>query len=209
MKGVDIHTVIFDLGGVLVDWNPYYLYKDVFEGDEQKASWFLNNICTSDWNEEQDAGRSLEEATRLLTHQFPDYHKEIELYYGSWETMLRGAIDQTVQVLDQIRQQDYRLLALTNWSTELFPVARRRFEFLQWFEGIVVSGDENCRKPFPEIYKIIIDRYALEPANCLFIDDNKANIEAAARFGIHGIHFKDPMQLKEQLNHYQIRPFSS
>ena len=200
-----IDTIIFDLGGVLVDWNPEYVYRDVFEGDQDKVNWFLNNICTSDWNVQQDAGRSLQEATELLVKQYPEPEKWIRVYYDRWEEMLSGAVEETVALLNKLKVDNkYRLIALTNWSAETFPIAIKRFEFLKLFEGIVVSGEEKTRKPLPKIYEILLDRYQLSPKNCLFIDDNFDNIKAAEKLGIHSIHYTSPLLLKEELQKINI-----
>lgn len=197
-NGID--TIIFDLGGVLVDWNPEYVYRDVFNGDQDKVNWFLNNICTSDWNVQQDAGRPLQEATELLVKQYPVYEEWIRIYYDRWEDMIGGAVEETVDLLIKLKKDNkYRLIALTNWSAETFPIALKKFEFLTLFEGIVVSGDEKTIKPFPKIYKTLLDRYRLNPKNCVFIDDNFDNIKAAKKFGIHGIHYDTSSQLKEEL----------
>ena len=200
-----IDTIIFDLGGVLVVWNPEYVYRDVFEGDQDKVNWFLNNICTSDWNVQQDAGRSLQEATELLVKQYPEHEKWIRVYYDRWEEMLSGAVEETVALLNKLKVDNkYRLIALTNWSAETFPIAIKRFEFLKLFEGIVVSGEEKTRKPLPKIYEILLDRYQLIPKNCLFIDDNFDNIKAAEKLGIHSIHYTSPLLLKEELQKINI-----
>jgi len=195
-----IDTIIFDLGGVLIDWNPKYLYRDVFDGDEEKVDWFLNNICTSDWNVEHDAGRPLNEGTELLVKEYPEYEDLIRMYYDRWPEMLGGAIDETVILLNQLKQKkECKLYALTNWSGETFPVALQRFDFLQHFEGIVVSGDEKTRKPFTKIYDILLTRYKVKPGNAVFIDDNFNNVESAKNVGIHGIHFKNAEQLKNEM----------
>lgn len=195
-----IDTIIFDLGGVLVDWNPEYLYGDIFNGNQTEMDWFLNNICTSDWNVQQDAGRTLKEATDLLVHQYPEQEELIRIYYDKWEKMIKGSIHETVNLLEKIKQANiYHLYALTNWSAETFPKAIELFDFLKHFEGIVVSGEEKTRKPFPKIYEIILDRYQIIPEKCVFIDDNLDNIKGAEKFGIHGIHFTSPTQLKNDL----------
>jgi 2-haloacid dehalogenase len=200
----EIKTIIFDLGGVLIDWNPLYLYKDLIK-DENERSYFFQNVCTSEWNEEQDAGRSLEEATSFLVNQFPQHKEHIEVFYGRWEEMLKGPIQETVEILDQIRQSSkYRLYALTNWSHETFGIALKRFDFLQWFEGIVVSGEEKTRKPFPEIYQILLSRYNVEPRTALFIDDSLRNINGAKTLGINTIYFTEPSILKEELQHFGV-----
>jgi 2-haloacid dehalogenase len=197
----NIDTIIFDLGGVLVDWDPKYVYREVFNGDEEKVDWFLNTICTSDWNVEQDAGRTFKEATDFLVNKHPEYEDWIRIYYDRWEDMLLGQIDETVALLEKIKKQgSHQLYALTNWSAEAFPVALQRFDFLQHFEGIVVSGEEKTRKPFSKIYEIILDRYQLKAHSCVFIDDNLENVKGAETVGIKAIHFKNSQQLTAELN---------
>ncbi|PLB17690.1 MAG: HAD-superfamily hydrolase [Flavobacteriaceae bacterium FS1-H7996/R] len=201
-----INTIIFDLGGVLIDWNPEYVFLDAFNGDREKMQWFFNNICTSDWNENQDAGYPLAQATKDLVEKFPEHAYYIKMFYGKWENMLGGPIDGTVKVLENlIKTEKYKLVALTNWSHETFPIAQKRFEFLRWFEGIVVSGDEKTRKPFKDIYDITLNRFNIAPEKSLFIDDNLRNIEAANALGINGIHFETPEKLIQQLKEYNIQ----
>ena len=200
-----IDTIIFDLGGVLIDWNPEYVFLKAFNGDQEKTKWFLENVCTSDWNENQDAGYPLKQATEDLVEKFPKYETYIRLFYGQWEDMLGGPIEGTVKILKKLLEtQDYKIVALTNWSAETFPIALKRFDFLHWFEGIVVSGNEKTRKPFKEIYNITLQRYNITPQNAVFIDDNSRNIQAAVNMGINGILFENPEQLKQQLKTYNI-----
>lgn len=192
-------TIIFDLGAVLIDWNPHYLYRKVFK-EEAEMLHFLENICTSAWNEEQDGGRSLKEATDLLIVQYPEHAENIRAFYGRWEEMLRGAIEGTVEIFRELKDSNrYKLYALTNWSAETFPIALERFEFLNWFNGIVVSGDEKDRKPFPSFYQVLMDRYQIKPEEALFIDDNLRNVKAAEEIGIPSIHFTSPETLREAL----------
>jgi 2-haloacid dehalogenase len=194
-----IETIIFDLGGVLIDWNPRYLYRKILK-DEDQVSWFLENICTSEWNDQQDAGRSFEEATKDLIAKHPEWEEAITAWYGRWQETITGSIPATVELLKKLKQSNgYRLYALTNWSAETFPWALDNFEFLHWFEGIVVSGQEKTRKPFPEFYQILFDRYKIDPAKSLFIDDNIKNIEGAHALGLPAIHFQNPEQLKKEL----------
>lgn len=194
-----IDTIIFDLGGVLIDWDPRYLYKKIF-GDEAAMDHFLNHVCTADWNEEQDAGRSLAEATRLLIDAHPDKKEHIEAFYGRWEEMLGGPIEGTVELLDQLKKNEtLKLYALTNWSAETFPVALKRYSFLGWFDGIVVSGAEKMRKPAAAFYELLLNRYNVQAQNTVFIDDNQRNIKAAAAIGLQVIHFSHPEQLKNEL----------
>lgn len=198
-------NIIFDLGGVLIDWNPRFLYRKIFR-TEHAVNHFLDNITTSDWNEEQDGGRPLAVATQLLIDQYPEYTPEIEAFYGRWEEeMLGGPIEGTVDILKTLVEHPaYRVLALTNWSAETFPFALSKFDFLQWFEGILVSGEEKIRKPNPGIYHLILDRYHLDPDSTVFIDDNLRNIHAAEREGIKGIHFTNASQLKSSLSQLGI-----
>jgi 2-haloacid dehalogenase len=199
-------TIIFDLGGVLIDWNPEYLYLDIFGGDRVKMNAFFELVCTMDWNENQDAGYPLAQATEDRIALFPEYEILIKKYYGQWEEMLGEAISGSVQVLKKlIENPKFRVVALTNWSAETFPVALKRFDFLHWFEGIVVSGTEKTRKPYSEIYQITLDRFNIDPSEALFIDDNLRNIKGAKTLGINGIHFSTPEELIKDLNNFKIK----
>ena len=199
-----VSNIIFDLGGVLIDWNPRYVYRHIFD-DEKKMEWFLTEICSSDWNEQQDAGRTLAEGTQLLQDQFPEWKQEIAAFYGRWEEMLGGAIDPTVDILKEIHDNNrHNLYALTNWSNETFPVALERYDFLQIFEGIVVSGKEMCKKPDQRIYRILLDRFGLKPNESLFIDDNKRNVQAALQLGIQALWFDTPEKLRLDLKEMHI-----
>lgn len=194
-----IDAIIFDLGGVLIDWNPSYVFDKMFKDEEQKKHFF-ENICTHDWNEKQDAGRPLREATEELVAKHPEWKEYIEAYYGRWEEMLGGPIQGTVEIFKQVKETcRYKLYALTNWSAELFPIALERYDFLHWFDGRVVSGEEKMRKPFPEFYQLILDRFQLNVEETLFIDDNTRNAKAAEAMGLKTIIFQSPAQLKEEL----------
>lgn len=195
----DINTIIFDLGGVLIDWNPRYVYRTIFKTEEE-IDWFFENICTGEWNENQDAGYPLARATEDLVAKHPEWEKEIRAYYGRWKEMLGGPIHESVELFRQLKEEtDLKFYALTNWSAETFPVALERFEFLHWFHGRVVSGEEKTRKPFPEFYQRLLDRYSVKPSQSVMIDDSLRNIKAAETLGIKGIHFKGPEFLKEEL----------
>ena len=201
-----IDTIVFDLGGVLIDWNPDYVFRTIFP-DEEKMRWFYNNICTPAWNEQQDAGRSLQVATEELVTQFPEHEENIRAYYGRWEEMLGGAIHGTVQILRDLKDSNqYKLYALTNWSHETFPVALERYDFLHWFDGRLVSGEEKTIKPYPIIYDLLVKRFSINPIKAIYIDDNKKNLEPAAQLGFKTIHFQSPAQLgaslKELLNNH-------
>lgn len=196
----EIKTVIFDLGGVLIDWNPRYLYRKIFSSEEE-ITWFLENVCTPEWNERQDAGRSFNEATQDLLAKFPAYSEAISAWYGRWQETVGGPIQPTVEILRTIRdQKQHRLYALTNWSAETFPWAKTHFEFLHWFEGVVVSGEEKMVKPQLEFYRLLLNRYKVDPSTAVFIDDNLKNVEAARAVGIDGIHFRSAAELSQELS---------
>ena len=194
------HTIIFDLGGVLIDWSPKYVFHEKYFDSLEKRDYFFQNICTPDWNEQQDAGRSIVVATEELVLKFPDWEKPIRDFYGRWTDMLHGPIHDTVNILHQLKQSGkYNLYALTNWQANLFDIALVRYNFLHWFDGRVVSGEEKTRKPFPEFYQRLLDRYNVNPSGAIFIDDSLRNVKAAEDLGITGIHFKSPALLKEDL----------
>ena len=194
-----VETVVFDLGGVLIDWNPDYVYRHIYP-DPVRRQWFFENICTHEWNLEQDAGRPLAEATAEKVAEFPEYAEQIQAFYGRWEEMLGEAIAPNVALLKQLRAQgNVRLYALTNWSQETFPIALDRFDFLQWFEGIVVSGLEGVIKPYREIYEILLSRYSIPAATSVFIDDNYLNVEGARAAGMQALHYTEADQLRKDL----------
>lgn len=200
-----INTIIFDLGGVLIDWNPKYVYRDVFNGDEEKVDWFLDTICTMDWNVAQDAGRTFKDATEFLVKQHPQHEDLIRIYYDRWEDMLGGPIQDSVLLLDKLKKANtHQLYALTNWSAEAFPVAIKRYSFLQNFAGILVSGEEKMRKPFSKIYELMLSRYKLEAATSVFIDDNLDNVLGARKVGMKAIQYKNSQQLTNELAHLGV-----
>ncbi len=202
----DINTIIFDLGGVLIDWNPQYVFNDSYFESVEKRDHFLEHICTPDWNERQDEGRSIVEATEELIKEFPEWESAIRDFYGRWTDMLNGPIEETVNIFRSLKEaRKYNLYALTNWQAGLFDIALVRYDFLHWFDGRVVSGEEKMRKPFPEFYQLLLDRYDIEPSRALFIDDNLRNVKAAEMMGIGSIHFQSPAQLKNDLDQFGIR----
>ncbi len=192
-------AIIFDLGGVLIDWNPRYVYRNVFDSEE-KMEWFLAHICNMDWNEQQDAGYPIAKAVEEKVAQFPLFEREIRIYYDRWTEMLKEPFEGTVTILHQLKKRaDLKLYALTNWSAELFPYALKKYHFLKTFDGIVVSGEEKMKKPDPEIFQLLLKRFQLDTREVLFIDDSLRNINAAEELGIRSIHFKNPEQLKKDL----------
>lgn len=195
-----IKNVVFDFGGVLIDWNPEYVFLKEFRGDRNQMNWFFENICTSEWNEQQDAGCNIAQATEERVTMFPEYESLIRMYYGRWEEMLGYEITGTVALLEKLHNKnDIALYGLTNWSHETFPVALERFDFLQYFQDIVVSGTENLIKPDPLIYKRLLDRNGLKAEECVFIDDKEINVLAAQKLNILGIRFDDASQLELEL----------
>jgi len=161
---------------------------------------FLSEVCTMDWNEQQDAGRSWQDGIDLLVPNFPKYEKEINAYFDRWEEMLGGEISGTVKILKALKASDkYRIYGLTNWSAETFPIAVKQFDFLDWFDGILVSGDEGIKKPDPAIYERLLDRYQIDRKTAVFIDDSLRNVTAAQKIGIKSIHFTDPEALERSL----------
>jgi len=194
-----IDTLVFDLGGVLIDWNPEYLYNKIIP-DEKERRWFLSNITTPEWNEHQDAGRSLQEGTDWLVQKYPEHEASIRAYYTRWTEMLGGPIHETVEIFRELKSRGkLKLYALTNWSAETFPVALELYDFLHWFDGRLVSGEEKIRKPFPEIYRLLIDRFGIEPARAIYVDDNIRNVLPARELGFVGIQFRTPELFREEL----------
>jgi len=194
----NIKSVVFDIGGVLIDWNPRYLYRKIFTREEE-MEWFLSEICTYEWNVQQDGGKLFSEATAELSARYPEHSDKIALYYDRWEEMLAGELTDTVKIFNELKSAGMPLYALSNWSHEAFPVAYERFGFMKQFDGIVVSGYEKLLKPDHAIYRVLMSRYNVNPAESVYIDDNKANAEAAAELGFHAIHFHSADQLRQEL----------
>jgi 2-haloacid dehalogenase len=193
-----MRAVLFDLGGVLVDWNPRHLYRRLFI-DEAAMERFLATVCTQAWNEEQDAGRPFRAGVELLLARHPQHAEAIRAYDMRWGEMLKGAIEESVVILAELRARGIPLFALTNWSAEKFPLALRRFAFLEWFDGILVSGEERLKKPDPRIFRLAIERFGIEPVETLYIDDAEANIAAAALLGFKTHHFVEAASLRSLL----------
>ena len=192
-------VAIFDLGGVLLDWSPRYLYRKLFDGDETAMEHFLGTVCTTEWNERQDAGRTFAEGVQELLPHHADKLDLIEAFGTRFAEMIPGPIAGSVDVLAELKQGGVPIYAITNWSAETFPLQRERFAFLSWFRGIVVSGMEGVIKPDPRIFHILCERYMVAPGSAVFIDDVARNAEAASALGIHGIHFRSPAQLRSDL----------
>jgi 2-haloacid dehalogenase len=202
-KRVMINTIIFDLGNVLIDWNVHYLYDKIFS-DKEKRDYFLSNICTPEWHAKQDAGRPVSQATNELVAKHPEWKEEITAFYSRWNEMFGGAIEGSVEILKELKKTDLKLYALTNWSAELFKHALAEYDFLHWFHGRVVSGEEGINKPEQEVYKRLLQRFAVDPRSALFIDDKEYNVDAAVNLGMDGIIFISPGQLRTELEKRSI-----
>jgi 2-haloacid dehalogenase len=176
----------------------------MFNKEKEKKEYFFKYICTPEWHARQDAGRPVKEATEELVKIHPDWEHPIRTFYGRWKEMFQGPIEGSVRILKELKDKGYKLYALTNWSAELFQLSLEDFEFLHWFDGRVVSGEEKINKPDLSIYKILLDRYKINPGSALFIDDKKENVRAAGELGIEGIQFESPEQLREELINRQV-----
>lgn len=196
-------VLIFDLGAVLIDWNPRHLYRTLFD-DEAAMEAFLETVCTPAWNAEQDRGRSWQDAVDLLTVEHPKHQALIQAYMDRWEDMLKGPIQGTVEILERLDRDGFELHALTNWSAETFPIARERYAFLERFRTILVSGEERLMKPDPAIFELMLERINHPAERCLFIDDSAKNIETADGLGFDAIHFLSPDQLKAELEKRRV-----
>ena len=193
-------SVIFDVGGVLIDWNPRHLYRKLFDVDSDGLmERFLAEVCTPEWNLRQDAGRPFAEAVAELTRCFPDYADLIAAYDSRWEEMVPGAHDQTVDIVRELKTQGTPLYCLTNFSGEKFPLMQRRFDVFDLFDGIVVSAEVGMVKPDPAVYRYLVQRFGLETSSCLFVDDAEANVEAAALIGMQAVRYLSSQQLRCEL----------
>ncbi len=196
---MQVENIIFDFGGVLVDWNPRHLYAEEFQ-DHNEMEYFLSNICTPEWNSRQDAGRSFCEGIQELEDQYPEHSSMIRKYFTDWCKMLKDEIPENVKLLRQLKKSEkFRLFGLTNWSTETMPIARQRYSFFELFAGIVVSGEEKMVKPDSKIYHLLLERYSLEAKRSLFIDDSIVNVQTALQIGFHALHYHDGMNLENEL----------
>lgn len=196
-RGAD--AVVFDLGGVLVDWDPRLLYRTMLGSDEEIAAFF-DEVDFAGWNHRLDAGeRTWAEAVADLGTRFPHRRELLAAYPERFAETIGGVIDGTVRLVEELHGAGVRLLALTNWSAELFPHARERFAFLRLFEAVIVSGEERLAKPDPRIFDLLLTRHRLDPAGTVFVDDREVNVEAARAAGMTGLVFTDPDQLRRDL----------
>ncbi|RUT28191.1 HAD family phosphatase [Arsenicitalea aurantiaca] len=194
---------VFDLGGVFVDWNPQYLFRKLFETEEE-AQWFGEQICTLDWNLEFDAGDIYAEGVARLITRHPRYWREISAYDTRWRETIGGFIDGTVAIHDELVAAEIPTFAITNFSWEKWVSVLPDWPFLEKFDGVVVSGLEKMVKPDPRIFRLFCERYGLAPESCVFIDDNEANVVSARAVGMSAIHFSDPAALRAELISYGL-----
>ncbi len=196
-------TIIFDLGGVLLDWNPRHLYRKIFS-DQLEMDYFLREICTLEWNGLTDLEKSFADAVEELIPFHPEYADQIRAYHLRWEEMISGPFPGSVKILEELKAAGYPLAALSNWSSETFPIAARKYEFLGWFDPLVISGRVGFSKPDPEIFHILLAELNRDPRECLFIDDREENIQTAQQIGFETVHFSSPEQLRDSLQTLKI-----
>jgi 2-haloacid dehalogenase len=201
-------AVVFDLGGVLIDWDPRHLYRKLL-ADEAAVEEFLATVCTPEWNAELDRGRPFAEGVAELVERHPEHAAAIAVYHERWPEMVAGDIPGTVEVLAELRAAGVPLYALTNWSAETFAITRGRFEFLEWFDGLLVSGEERVTKPDPAIFQLLLDRFGLDPTATVFVDDSEANVAAARRLGFDAIRFTGHEELRRELVARRLLPRSA
>jgi len=190
--------IIFDLGGVLMDWDPRYLYNKIFS-DADEMEYFLNEVCSPEWNAQTDVNKSFLDAIDELIPKFPQYEDQIRAYYSRWDEMIAGVIPGTVDILSELKDAGYTLAALSNWSSETFPGVKAQHDFMSWFSPLVVSGYIGYKKPDPEPFQILLHELKQEASDCLFIDDVEDNILEAKLQGFEVIHFTSPQQLRDEL----------
>jgi 2-haloacid dehalogenase len=197
-------AVVFDLGGVLIDWDPRHLYRQLFD-DEADMEAFLGQVTTPEWNAAQDAGRPWADAVASLAEKHPEHRALIEAFHERWPETLGGPIPGTVDVLAELREARVPLYALSNWSAETYPVARARFPFLAWFDGVVISGDVGAIKPDARMFEHLVAQHGLRPSETVFVDDRADNVAAAARLGFVAIQFRDAASLRQDLRRLGFR----
>lgn len=191
-------ALVFDFGGVLVDWNPHHLYDSYF-GSKEKATWFLENICTNEWNSQMDGGKPFCQGVAELSAQYPEYAKDIEAYFNRWIEMMGTEIEGMYGLLQEYKAKGYTLLGLTNWSSDTFCQVKDVYPIFKLLDGMVVSAEEHCIKPSPRIYQILLERFGLNASDCVFIDDRQPNIDGADAVGMTGILFTSAQDLREKL----------
>jgi 2-haloacid dehalogenase len=198
-----INAVVFDVGGVLLDWDPRHLYRKLFD-DEQEMERFLAELCTVEWHAQHDRGVPAEQSCAELAAEHPEYAELIHAWSQRTEEMIAGTIDGSIEILRELKDAGIRCYALTNMEAETYPLRAARYEFMSWFDGTVVSAHEGVIKPEREIFERLLTRYGLEPGRTLMIDDSRRNVEAAAGLGMQTVHYTSPAQLRGELERFGL-----
>ena len=191
---------MFDLGGVLVDWNPRHLYRKLFGTDEAAMERFLADVCTPPWNKRQDAGRPFAVAIAELQQAHPEQAELIAAYFERWQEMLGPVNGETVALITQLRDRGLRVFALSDWSAETYPTARQRIPELDLFDDIVISGEVGHTKPDPRVFEIACTRFGIAPTEAFFVDDTRGNVEGARNLGFTAFHFSGAAALRDELS---------
>jgi len=197
--------IVFDFGGVLLDWNPRHLYRKIFKGDEEAMERFLEEIHFMDWNLQQDAGRPFAEAVEVHCQQYPQHCDLIRAYHKRWKESISGPLQPVVEILSKLKESGYPLVGLSNWADETFQQVRHQYEFMDWFDDIIISGAVKLVKPDPRIFELLLDRIQRPAEACVLIDDSRANIEVAQQLGMQTIHFQSAEQLAAELGDLGVR----
>lgn len=197
-------VMVFDLGGVLIDWNPRYLYRKMFNGDDKEMEYFLSIVCSLEWNETMDAGKPFAQAVKERSELYPQYERYIRAYDERWVEMVKGEIADTVSILAKVKERGYPLFALSNWAVETYTLVKERFHFLDWFDEVIISGEIKMAKPDRAIFDYFLSRVGRRADECLFIDDNARNIETAQALGFKTVHYSSPQHLRDQLVSYNL-----
>jgi 2-haloacid dehalogenase len=192
-------AVVFDFGGVLIEWNPLLVYKKYFHDDENAIRAFMEEVGFAEWNLQQDMGRPFAAAVEELSSRFPQYADLIQAYDKEWEASIAGPIQPTVGILYELKEAGYPLYGLSNWSEEKFQLVRPKYTFFDWFDDVLVSGEVKLVKPDPRIYTVFLERIGRSPAECLFVDDSQENIRVSSEMGFSTIRFRSPQQLRDEL----------
>jgi len=195
-----IKNIIFDFGCVLINWSQHNLY-DTYFGSKEKTDWFIDNICTWEWNNQTDVGKTFASSVEEKIAEFPEWEKEIRMYWERWEDMIGGAVEGMQDWICELKKAGYKVYGLSNWSAETFPLVKEKFPVFKMMDGIVISGEELIAKPDYRIYQILLNRYNLQANECVFVDDRQSNIDAATELGIHGITFANCEQAKKAFYH--------
>jgi 2-haloacid dehalogenase len=193
-----ISAVVFDIGGVLLEWDPRNVYREVFD-DEAEMERFLSEVCSREWHEDNDRGVPYAESCAALAVRFPEYAMEIHMWGERTEDMIAGPIQGTVAVLAELQAAGVACYGLTNMEAETYPLRYARYEFLRSLAGTVVSSQEGVIKPDPEIFRRLFARFGLVPERTVFVDDVERNIVAARELGMQTVLFSSPEQLRSDL----------